>query len=375
MGLMESNLSAAGSHLMEQTPLYDEHKRLAARMAPFAGWEMPIQYKGIIHEHQAVRANAGMFDVSHMGRFEVTGPEAAQLLRYVCTYAVTHLRPGEGHYTAVCQPDGGIIDDIYVFLVAPDRFLVVANAANAQAIRDWLIDHSRRFNADVVDRHRSTAMIAVQGPQAVEICSRSVAGQLEEISKRRCREIDWKGQKLFASRTGYTGEDGFELTVSAELASTLWQELLSAGVEPCGLGARDTLRLEAALLLYGNDIDTSVNPYETGLEWVVSLDDGLDFSGREALLKVKEAGAQRSMACLRALERGIMRAGYPVLRDGEQVGRVSSGGFSPTLDVSIGMALLPPSLATEGTKLTVDIRGKPLPVAVVQRPFYKSPSR
>jgi len=375
MGLMESNLSAAGSHLMEQTPLYDEHKRLAARMAPFAGWEMPIQYKGIIHEHQAVRANAGMFDVSHMGRFEVTGPEAAQLLRYVCTYAVTHLRPGEGHYTAVCQPDGGIIDDIYVFLVAPDRFLVVANAANAQAIRDWLIDHSRRFNADVVDRHRSTAMIAVQGPQAVEICSRSVAGQLEEISKRRCREIDWKGQKLSASRTGYTGEDGFELTVSAELASTLWQELLSAGVEPCGLGARDTLRLEAALLLYGNDIDTGVNPYEAGLEWVVSLDDGLDFIGREALLKVKEAGAQRSMACLRALDRGIMRAGYPILRDGEQVGRVSSGGFSPTLDVSIGMALLPPSLAAEGTKLSVDIRGNPLPVTVVQRPFYKSPSR
>ncbi|MBI1886440.1 MAG: glycine cleavage system aminomethyltransferase GcvT [Chloroflexi bacterium] len=358
---------------LRRTALYDEHLRLGARMVPFAGWEMPVQHTGIVEEHHAVRRAAGMFDVSHMGRFEVRGPQAAAMLRYVCTYDVTRLSPGEGHYTVACHPDGGIIDDVYVFCLDPERFMLVANAANAERIRDWLARHVGGFKAELVDRHESTAMVAVQGPHAAAACARALPGEVADIGKRRCVEVEWRGETLFASRTGYTGEDGFELVVPAQAGPELWRTLLKAGVTPCGLGARDTLRLEAALLLYGNDMDDSVNPFEAGLGWVVNLDDGADFIGREALLRVSEEGPARLLACLKAEGRGIMRAGCPILRSGEKVGKVTSGGFSPTLGLSIGMGFLPPPLAEAGTELEVDVRGKPLPVRVVPRPFYKPP--
>ncbi|HXG35498.1 MAG TPA: glycine cleavage system aminomethyltransferase GcvT [Dehalococcoidia bacterium] len=368
---------ASPTPTLRRTALYPEHQRLGARMVPFAGWEMPVQYAGIVQEHQAVRQNAGMFDVSHMGRFEVQGEEAARLLRHISTYDITRLAPGDGHYSVVCQPDGGILDDIYIFrLPSSGGYLVVANAANAERVFRWTEEHSHGFQARLVNRHESTSMIAVQGPQAVARCAEAVTPQLADIEKRRCLELDWQGEKLFASRTGYTGEDGLELVLPGDLAPELWQRLLAAGVEPCGLGARDTLRLEAALLLYGNDIDTTVNPFEAGLDWVVSTDDGADFIGREALLEIRERGPARLLACLKAESRdGIMRHGYPVLHQGKEVSRVSSGGFSPTLGISIGMALLPARLAAEGTSLIVDVRGRHLPVRVVRRPFYRPAKR
>ncbi|MEX1195432.1 MAG: glycine cleavage system aminomethyltransferase GcvT [Dehalococcoidia bacterium] len=358
------------------TPLYEEHLRLGARMVPFAGWEMPVQYTGIVEEHNAVRGAAGMFDVSHMGRFEVHGPDAARFLRHVCTWDVVSLAPGEGHYAAACREDGGILDDVYVFSLDGERFLIVVNASNAPKMRDWMAGHIADFGARLVDRHESTAMIAVQGPEALGRLDGVIGGAfVRSLKPRRCGETNWQGTTLFASRTGYTGEDGLELIIDAEHGTALWRALLDAGVTPVGLGARDTLRLEAALLLYGNDMDEETNPFEVGLDWVLTLDDGADFVGRDALVRIKDRGVSRVLVCLKALDRGIMRHGHVIRSRGKDVGVVTSGGFSPTLGISIGLGFVPPVPAGAGTRLEVDVRGKPLAVEVVPRPFYKRPKK
>ena len=381
---------------LRRTPLFAEHVRLGARIVPFAGYEMPLQYTGVIEEHNAVRQATGMFDVSHMGRFEVLGPDAGRFLRYVCTWDMPRLEAGEGHYAAACRTDGGILDDVYVFCLANGRartkvagealrqaqgermegtrHLIVVNASNADKMRRWLDQHIAPFEAGLVDRHASTAMIAVQGPRWLDRLSAVIGREfVRSLRPRRCGETEWRGETLFASRTGYTGEDGLELVIEAGAGPALWRALLEAGVTPCGLGARDTLRLEAALLLYGNDMDEGTNPWEAGLDWVVSLDDGADFLGRQALVRRREAGPSRLLVCLKATDRGIMRHDCAILRSGQQVGKVTSGGYSPTLSTSIGMGFVPPTLAAEGTELTVDVRGKALPVTIVPRPFYKRP--
>lgn len=337
-------------------------------MVPFAGWEMPVQYTGVIEEHNAVRQRAGMFDVSHMGRYEVLGAGAGPFLRHICTWDMTRLQPSEGHYAASCNESGGILDDVYVFCLDPERYLIVVNASNAPKMKRWMTEHIAAFEARLIDRHESTAMIAVQGPDAIE---RLGGDFVRTIKPRRCAETDWRGNRLFASRSGYTGEDGLELIIDAVAAPDLWGELLESGVAPCGLGARDTLRLEAALLLYGNDMDEETNPFEVGLDWVVTFDDGADFIGRKVLQHIEKAGVERKLVCLRALDRGIMRHGHPIMRDGEAVGVVTSGTFSPTLNVSIGMGFVPAALAAEGTELDADVRGRTLPVEIVPRPFYK----
>jgi aminomethyltransferase len=371
---MSLNEAAAGT--LRRTALYEEHKRLGSRMVPFAGYEMPVQYTGVIEEHNAVRQRAGMFDVSHMGRFEVHGPEAGRFLRHVSTWDMTRLAAGEGHYSAACRDDGGILDDIYVFSLEPERFLIVVNASNAGKMRDWFERHIESFDAGLVDRHASTAMIAVQGPEALDRLRKVIGDDfVSSLKPRRCGETDWRGQTLFASRTGYTGEDGLELVIDAAAGPELWQALLEAGIVPAGLGARDTLRLEAALLLYGNDMDEETNPWEVGLDWVVTLDDGADFIGRNSLVGLKERGQSRELLCLKASERGIMRSHCDIFRQGERVGTITSGGYSPTLGVSIGMGFVPPELATEGMQLSVDVRGKPLAVQIVPRPFYKRPKK
>jgi aminomethyltransferase len=358
-----------------RTALYDEHLRLDARIVPFAGYAMPVRYSGDIEEHNAVRQRAGMFDVSHMGRYEVEGADAASFLARICTWDMTRLGAGEGHYAAACREDGGILDDVYVFALDPERYLIVVNASNASKMRGWMGQHITAFDARLTDRHASTAMIAVQGPQALAILERVLGADLVgSLKPRRCAEGEWRGNRIFASRTGYTGEDGLELVLAAAGGPGLWQALLEAGVTPCGLGARDTLRLEAALLLYGNDMDEDVNPLEVGLDWVVMLD-GADFVGREALLGAQGTGVERTLVCLKALERGIMRGHCDIFRQGARVGTITSGGYSPTLGTSIGLGFVPPGLAAEGTELTVDVRGKLLPVRVVPRPFYKRPRK
>jgi aminomethyltransferase len=369
---MTPNETTAGTLL--RTAFYDEHKRLGARMVPFSGYEMPVQYTGVIEEHNAVRRRSGMFDVSHMGRFEVHGRDAGRFLRQISTWDMMRLAAGEGHYSAACREDGGILDDIYVFCLDPERYLVVVNASNAPKMKAWIKERIEQWDARLTDRHASTAMIAVQGPEALARL-RALIGDdfVASLKPRRCAETNWREHTLFASRTGYTGEDGLELVIDAEAGPDLWRALLDAGVQPAGLGARDTLRLEAALLLYGNDMDEDTNPWEVGLDWVVTLDDGADFIGRNSLVGRKERGLSRELVCLKTNDRGIMRSHCDIFRQGEKVGTITSGGYSPTLGISIGMGFVPPELAAEGTELTVDVRGKPLPVRVVARPFYKRP--
>jgi aminomethyltransferase len=359
---------------LRQLPLADLHRAAGARFAPFAGWEMPVQYAGIVDEHRAVRERAGAFDVSHMGRLFVVGSDAGRLLRRATTYKVDQLAEGEAHYALLCADDGGILDDIFVYRLDGVRYLVVPNAANAEQDGERIASFVEPgMDVELLERQASTVMLALQGPEAASCLTRILGPEISQtLRKRRCLELEFMRYKLFASRTGYTGEDGFELVTSVEAGRHLWEELLRAGVAPCGLGARDTLRLEAALPLYGNDIDTTTNPFEAALSFAVTLDDGADFAGREALVAAKEAGPARKLVCLRANDRGVMRSGCAVLHGGRAVGRVTSGGFSPTLTVSIGLAYVPVELATEGTDVSIDVRGKPLAATVVRRPFYRA---
>jgi aminomethyltransferase len=365
-------MSDAPATALRKTPLFDLHEQAGARIVPFAGWAMPVQYRGIVDEHHAVRSRAGVFDVSHMGRLFVAGPGAAPSLRRALTYDVTGIPEGRGHYTLLCNDEGGIIDDPYVYRLDPTRFLVVGNAANAE--RD-----TARIAAllppgaavELIDRQAKTVMLAVQGPEAAAHAARMIGAELAALPKRACIELPYLQHKLFASRTGYTGEDGFEIVTSADAGRAIWRQLLSAGVEPCGLGARDTLRLEAALPLWGNDIDESTNPFEAGLGWVVSFDDGAEFAGREALARIKQAGAARRLVCLQAKERGVIRGGYAISHQGRPAGVVASGGHSPTLGTSIAMAYLPPELAVYGTTVEIDARGRRIAAAVVRRPFVR----
>ena len=357
---------------LKRSPLDAEHRRLGAKMVPFAGWEMPIQFSGIIEEHNAVRHRVGVFDVSHMGRLIVTGPDAAALLRRALTYNVRRLEEWQAHYAVMCRDDGGIIDDLLVYRMDAGRFLVVDNASNADSDRDHiagLVEPGMDVTLD--DIQQRTAMVAVQGPESSPLLAETVTGTLiQALPRHGCMEFELLGSNAVIAQSGYTGEAGCEIITDAGRGHALWEALLAARAKPCGLGARDTLRLEAALPLYGNDIDRTANPFEAGLGWAVDLDDE-PFVGREALLRVREEGVRRRLVCLQASDKGIMRSGFPVLRNGETVGRVTSGGFSPTLGTSIGMAYVPLELVEVGTSLEVDVRGRPLPVTVVKRPFYK----
>ncbi len=357
---------------LRKTPLFDLHERQGARIVPFAGWGMPVQYRGIVEEHHAVRQRAGIFDVSHMGRLFVAGADAARVLRGALTYDVTSLREGQGHYTLLCNNNGGIIDDPYVYRLDEQRFLVVGNAANADRDRD----HIRELvpagaDTELLDRQEQTVMLAVQGPAAGAYLARALGPEVAAIEKRACTELPFMQYKLFVSRTGYTGEDGFELVTSVEAGRALWRQLVAEGVEPCGLGARDTLRLEAALPLWSNDIDDTTNPYEAGLGWVVSLKDGAEFQGRPALVRIHDLGTMRKLACLRATARGVIRDGMAIHHGDEIAGSVCSGGYSPTLGTSIAMGYVSSELAREGTEMSVDVRGRRLPVVVVKRPFVR----
>ncbi len=358
---------------LRKSPLDAVHRSLSARMVPFAGWEMPIQYTGIVEEVKAVRERAGMFDVSHMGRLFLTGPDAVTLLRETLTYDAAKVAEGEGHYNLICDEHGGIIDDPYIYRQSAERWLFVGNASRYETDVRWLQGHRRStMNVLTDDRQATTTMIAVQGPGAKHVLSAVFSPDLEaRIPKRTCHEIELFGHKALVSRTGYTGEDGFEFISSIDAGRALWDSMLSAGVVPCGLGARDVLRLEAALALYGNDIDTTTNPWEAGLGWVVSLEDAdRQFEGRRALESARGA-AERKLVCIQATERAVLRQGYPVLANGEQAGTLTSGTFSPTLSAGIGMAYLPLPLTGRGTAVEVEVRGRLVPATVIKRPFYR----
>ena len=359
----------SGEGGLRQLVLRDRHDALGARFAPFAGWEMPLQYQGIVAEHEAVRGRVGVFDVSHLARAWVQGPRAASLLRSVTTFDVASLPVGKAHYSLYCNETGGIEDDVFIYHLPDERWLVIHNAANAE--KDF-----ERLSAAAPDASEvtpDTVMLAVQGPDAVALLSSVVGDGFAAMEPRDCVEFNWRGASVLAARTGYTGEDGGECIVGADHAAALWDALVAGGATPAGLGARDTLRLEAALPLHGNDIDETTHPYEAGLGFAVTLDDGAPFTGRETLVEAKAQPRTRRLAHLVARERGVLRAGYAVRAPdgGEPVAHLTSGTFSPTLRIGIGMAYLPVELAKLGVMLEVDVRGRALPVEVVRRPFYR----
>ncbi|HEY8394996.1 MAG TPA: glycine cleavage system aminomethyltransferase GcvT [Thermaerobacter sp.] len=361
---------------LKRTPLYEEHLRLGARMVGFAGWEMPVQYAGIIEEHHAVRRAAGLFDVSHMGEIEVAGPRAREALQRLVTNDVERLVPGRALYTVMCTPDGGIVDDLLLYQLDEQRYMLVVNAANTATDLAWVEEHCAGPGVTIIDRSLETALIALQGPRAAAILRR-VSDDVDVDALRPFHFVGgWEGM---ISRTGYTGEDGFELFLAWDAAVSVWRALLEAGagegLVPAGLGARDTLRFEACLPLYGHELDRDTTPLEAGLGFVVKWDKG-PFIGREALERQRAGGVRKRLVGLRLLERGVARAGYPVVdEDGRTLGRVTSGTYAPTLDANLALAYVPPDRATVGQRLAVLVRGRPVAAEVVSTPFYRRDRR
>ncbi|HET7701473.1 MAG TPA: glycine cleavage system aminomethyltransferase GcvT [Candidatus Limnocylindria bacterium] len=365
-------MSAASD--LRRTPLYDRHVALGARMVPFAGWEMPIQYSGIVAEHRAVRGAAGLFDLSHMGEFFFEGPGALRAIDRLVSSDVAGLDVGQARYGLLTNERGTIVDDVIVYRVAAERVMVVVNAANIE--KDAA--HVRRhLPADVRfdDKSDATALIAPQGPRAAAILSRVAAMNVDDLPPFGLAETAVAGVAAIVARTGYTGEDGFEVFVPNTGAAAVWDALLesgrSDGMLPIGLGARDTLRLESRFSLYGNEIDETTDPIEAGLGWTCKLDK--EFLGREAIARAKEVGPSRRIAGL-VVEGGVARHGHPVTHDGAEVGVVTSGTFGPTVGKNIALAYVPAPLAKVGTALGVRIRDRDVPATVVKTPFYKRAS-
>ena len=356
---------------MKTTPLHPAHLALDAQMIEFAGWDMPARYGSAIQEHHAVRSHAGMFDVSHMGRLFLQGPDAQSLADSVVTADVTAIPSGHARYCMACNESGGILDDLIVYRLPDARVLIVCNASNREVIVDTIRVKAAEFpNATLVDRTEETAMIAVQGPGAVSTVRSLLLFNPDSSPLFSITAV--AASDTYIARTGYTGEDGVEIIVNAEAAIPTWDRLADAGVAPCGLVARDSLRLEAALRLYGNDMNTTINPFEAGLGRFVDLTVG-SFTGKDALLNVKEQGPERRLAGFVMDARGIPRHGQAILHDEQAVGEVTSGGRAPSLNLDIGMGLVPVALARKGTKIDIDIRGRRVPATVTPMPFYRRP--
>jgi aminomethyltransferase len=358
------------------SPLNDVHTKLGASFTDFAGWSMPLRYGSELGEHKAVREAAGLFDLSHMGEIELTGPEAGRALDYALVGNLSGVKPGRARYTMICDGAGGVLDDLVVYRIGEDHFMVVANASNSAVVFAELKARAEGFAVEVVDRSTACALIAVQGPRAAEVIGAVSDADLAALPYYGCAPTVIGGHDVLLARTGYTGEDGFEVYTESPHAEDVWATVSAFEfLVPAGLACRDTLRLEAGMPLYGNELTADMTPFDAGLGRVVKFDKTADFVGRAALEQRRdEAGAaEQVLVGLVGDGRRAARHGYPVLDGDDQVGTVTSGALSPTLGHPIAMAYVPPSLTEPGTKLTVDIRGKAMPVSVVKLPFYKRP--
>lgn len=356
---------------MKKTPLNALEHELGGKMIEFGGWEMPVQFTSIIDEHQAVRTRAGLFDVSHMGEILVKGPEALALLQKTTCNDVSKLEDGRAQYNALLYPTAGIVDDLLVYRIAADDYFVVVNAANSDKDYEWLLECAKGMDVEVTNASADYAQLALQGPNALQILQPLTDLDLSAMKYYHFARGKVDGAKAIVSRTGYTGEDGFEIYVAPQEGPRLFKKLMEKGqVTPCGLGARDTLRLEAKMALYGNDIDHSTTPLEADLGWIVKLQKG-DFMGRDVLEREKAEGPRRKLVGFEMIDRGIARHGYPVVEGGEEIGVVTSGTHSPTLKKPIGLAYLPLDKSGLGSEFTILIRGKEARARVVATPFYK----
>jgi len=368
---------------LKRTPLYDAHRAAGAKLVPFAGWEMPVQYAGVLEEHRAVRQAAGLFDVSHMGEIRVRGEGARAFLQHLTPNDVSRLPVGRAHYSGLLTEQGTYIDDLLCYHLGDGDYMLVVNAANAAVDWAWVERHAGDWNqrfsgehgaVEVKDVSGDYALLALQGPRAVALLAGLTKSPVQELRYYGFNQCEVGQIPALVSRTGYTGEDGYELYVAPEHAAGMWEMLMtegaSQGLVPAGLGARDTLRLEAAMALYGHELDRTTTPWEAGVGWVVKLDKG-DFLGRQALVAQKEKGVERKLVGFEVEGRGIARQGHPVLADGGEVGVVTSGTWSPTFEKALGMAYVGVAQAALGSALEIDVRGRRIPARVVEMPFYK----
>ena len=360
--------------MAKKTPFYDIHMRLGAKIVEFAGYEMPVQYTGIVEEHLAVRKSVGVFDVSHMGEFEVRGTDALTFLQRMTVNDVSKLREGKVQYSAMCYDDGGIVDDLLVYHCG-DHYMLVVNASNTKKDFDWLKSHLEG-DVSLIDRSDEFSLLAVQGPQSLKTLKKIVDVDLSKIEYYHFTRGRVAGEEMIISRTGYTGELGFELYFRWDEAAAkkVWDAVFNAGKEfgiaPIGLGARDTLRLEMGYCLYGNDIDQTTHPLEAGLGWITKLNKG-DFIGKSVMMKAKAEGLRRTLVGFTLSEKAVARHGYPLLLNGSEVGHVTSGTFSPTLERAIGMGYVSAGNGEVGKTIQVGIRGKEIPATIVNIPFVQ----
>ena len=364
---------------MKRTPLYDAHVALNGRVVDFAGWDMPIQYSGVVDEYHAVRAHAGLFDVSHMGRIRVAGTGAVPFLQHVTTNDVSKLAPMESQYSMLCNPQGGILDDIFVYRLLPDEFLLCVNASNREKILAWLAEQTKSIPmVELTDRSTELAQLALQGRVSTAILLDLGVTGIDSLKPRHCLPAAVLGAPSLITRTGYTGEIGYELYVPAGDALQIWNELLkvgkASGLKPTGLGARDLLRLDMAYLLYGNDIGEDTTPLEAGAAWIVAFQKQ-EFIGREVLQEQRQNGLPRTLIAFELIEKAVPRHGFTIMtrdqNEPKQIGTVTSGNLSPLLQKGIGLGYVPVSFSSPGTPVSIDIRGRAVPGIVVKPPFYK----
>ena len=366
--------------MSKRTPLYETHVASGARMVPFGGWDMPVQYPdGIIHEVRQVRNEVGIFDVSHMARLEFIGADAGRFLDTVLSVRASRLEHGQARYHVICNEAGGIIDDAIVYNLEQNRYLLVANAGNADAVRSWLslkldaFQSRNRKDVEFKDLTDEIAMIAVQGPKSVSLMSELSDNEAGEIGRFYAGEVTLDGERILAVRTGYTGEDGFEIMFDCRHAPNIWELLVDSGATECGLGSRDVLRLEAGLMLHGSDMTVDNNPYEAGLRWTVRPNRSEYIAG-EALRRIRDEGTLRCIAGLVMRSRGIARHGHTIHADGREVGVVTSGTHSPTLGKAIAMGYIDSELAVIGKGVQIDVRGRTVDAEIVPLPFYRRSS-
>ncbi len=364
---------------LRKTPLYEAHVEAGGRIVDFGGWALPVQYTSILEEHRAVRERAGLFDVSHMGEIHLTGPDAMAFIQHLVTNDCSQMQVHQIVYSPMCYPDGGVVDDILVYRVCENDYWLVVNASNTDKDYDWISRNASGHNVIIRNISAQVAQIAIQGPAAQTILQKNTDYNLDSIKFFWCApDITVSGRECLVSRTGYTGEDGFEIYCKPEDARHIWDTLLESGktngLIPAGLGARDSLRFEAALPLYGHEISQDISPLEGNLGFFVKLGKS-EFIGREALAAQKQQGLTSRVAGLELTGRGVPREGYPVMAEGREIGRITSGMFSPTFNKGLAMALISTEHTRPGTALTIDIRGKAVPATVVKTPFYKKAYR
>lgn len=358
---------------MKKTPLYDAHLKLGGKMIDFAGWVLPVQYSGILEEHNAVREKAGLFDVSHMGEIMVSGSSASDFIQGMVTNDISGVGKDRAVYTPMCYPDGGTVDDLLIYRLEDEKYMLVVNASNTEKDYEWLMEH-RRSGVEIHNATHDYAQLAIQGPSAQSVLQKLTGFPLEELRFFRfANDVEIGGVKGLISRTGYTGEDGFEFYFPAKEAEELWERILEAGqgegIVPAGLGARDTLRFEAALPLYGHELSQMVSPLEAGLGRFVKLEKEY-FIGRDALMRQNEEGLKKTLVGFEMLDRGIPRNGYKIQYEDKEIGMVTSGNFAPTIKKNLGLALIDPAYSKVGTEFSVLIRNKSLRAKVVEIPFY-----